>query len=109
MANATPLLAHNVYFTLKDDSAADIAQLVQACKKYLSSHPGTVFFACGGLAKELHREVNVRDFDVGLHLVFQSQADHDRYQDTPLHHQFIEENRGNWKQVRVFDSLVERT
>jgi hypothetical protein len=102
------MLAHNVFFALKDNSPAAAQQLVAACKKYLTAHPGIVFFACGTLAKELNREVNDRDFDVGLHIVFQDQAAHDLYQDAPTHHQFIEENKANWKKVRVFDSVVER-
>ena len=77
-----------------------------ACKTHLTGHPGTVFFACGTLQKELDRPVNVRDFDVALHLVFESKAAHAAYQDAPRHHQFVEENRENWKQVRVFDSEV---
>src|SRR4051812_38328019 len=60
---AQPLLAHNVYFTLNDPSDAAKARLVAACKKYLTGHPGTVFFACGTLAPELRRPVNVLDFD----------------------------------------------
>jgi len=104
---AERLLVHNVYFALKDRSAAAQQQLIAACKKYLSRHPGTVYFACGTLAAELDREVNDRDFDIGLHVVFADQAAHDRYQDAPLHLQFIEENRANWAKVRVFDSSCE--
>jgi len=100
------MLAHNVYFSLKDSSPAARTKLIQACKKYLSSHPGTVFFACGTLAEELRRPVNDLEFDVGLHIVFQTKAAHDAYQEAPLHDQFIEENKDNWKMVRVFDSLV---
>ncbi len=100
------LLAHNVYFTLQDASEAAKTKLLQACKKYLSVHPGTVFFACGTLAKELDRPVNDRNFDVGLHIIFESQVAHDAYQVAPLHEQFIEENKANWKMVRVFDSIV---
>ena len=101
------MLAHNVYFTLHDNSAAAQAKMIQSCKKYLSNHPGTVFFACGSRALELQRPVNDRDFDVGLHLIFKTQADHDAYQEAPRHDQFIAENKDNWKTVRVFDSLVE--
>jgi hypothetical protein len=101
------MLAHNVFFTLHDASDAAQAKLVQACKTYLSNHPGTVFFACGGRALELQRPVNDRDFDVGLHIVFRTKADQDAYQLAPLHDQFIAENKDNWKTVRVFDSLVE--
>jgi len=83
------------------------AKLVAACKKYLTGHPGTVFFAVGTLAEALNREVNVRDFDVGLHLIFTDQAAHDQYQDAPKHHQFVEENRDTWAGVRVFDTVAE--
>src|SRR4051812_39802731 len=101
------MLAHNVYFALKDKSPTAKAQLVAACKKYLTGHPGTVFFAAGTLAEALNREVNVRDFDVALHLVFTDQAAHDRYQEAERHDQFIAENKKNWAGVRVFDSVVE--
>jgi stress responsive alpha/beta barrel protein len=102
------LLAHNVYFSLKDSSPDAKQKLVAACKKYLSKHEGIVFFAAGTRTKELDREVNDRDFDVALHIVFDSQADHDKYQDAPDHLKFIDENKDNWKKVRVFDSTVSR-
>jgi hypothetical protein len=100
------MLAHNVYFALTDNSPAQRQRLLDACRKYLSGHPGTVFFAVGTLAEELNRPVNDRDFDVALHIVFESQAAHDKYQDAPRHVQFIDENKDNWKKVRVFDSVV---
>lgn len=100
------MLAHNVYFALNDDSDAAKQALVAACKKYLVDHPGVVFFACGTLQDECQRPVNVRDFDVALHLVFDSVANHDAYQDAPRHHQFVDENKASWKNVRVFDSNV---
>jgi hypothetical protein len=105
---AQTLLAHNVYFSLNDHSEAAKEKLVAACKKYLSGHPGTVFFAAGILAKELERAVNDRDFDVSLHVIFSGKAAHDRYQKDARHLKFIEENTANWKKVRVFDSYVEK-
>jgi hypothetical protein len=101
-----PRLAHNVFFKLKDDSPAKVAELVAACKKYLNVQPGIVFFAAGTLCADLTRDVNVRDWDVGLHLVFVDKAAHDAYQDDATHNKFIDENRANWEAVRVFDSLV---
>jgi hypothetical protein len=106
MTHADGLLVHNVYFQLSDRSPEAKYQLVQACRKYLPGHRGIVFFACGVLAEALDREVNDRDFDVALHIVFQDQAAHDHYQDTPAHHQFIAENKANWNTVRVFDSVA---
>ncbi|MCI0460868.1 MAG: Dabb family protein [Gemmataceae bacterium] len=101
------MLAHMVYFSLKDNSADARAKLVAACKKYLSKHPGEVFFGVGTLTEDLKREVNDRDFDVALHLVFRDRAAHDAYQDAPRHKQFIDENKDTWKKVRVFDSDVQ--
>jgi hypothetical protein len=98
------MIGHMVYFTLNDPAAGKTKELVAACKKYLTGHPGEVFFAAGIRAIEFNRDVNVQDWDVALHIVFQTKADHDRYQDAPRHEQFIAENKANWKQVRVFDS-----
>jgi hypothetical protein len=100
------MLAHNVYFSLKDNSDSARQALIAACKRYLTSHPGVLFFACGTLEEGLARPVNDRDFDVALHVVFESKAAHDTYQDAPRHHQFVDENRDNWAKVRVFDSKV---
>ncbi len=102
-----PMLAHDVYFSLKDNSSQAKEKLIAACKKYLTDHPGTVSFAVGPLAEEMKRDVNDRDFDVALHLVFKSKAVHDRYAKSERHLKFIEENKDNWKRVRVFDSYVE--
>lgn len=101
------MLSHNVFFTLEDDSPAAIDRLVQACQKYLKVHPGVVFFAVGTVGNEFSRPVNDRMFDVALHVVFRDKDAHDVYQTVPDHLKFIEENRPNWKQVRVFDSWVE--
>jgi hypothetical protein len=103
------MLSHDVYFTLKHDSEEARATLVAACQKYLSGHPGTVWFAAGMIAEELRREVNDLDFDVALHIVFKDKASHDKYQDSPKHHKFIEEFSESWETVRVFDSWCDAT
>ena len=99
-------LAHMVYFTLKDRAPANVDALAAACRKYLSGHPGTVYFGVGTVVPDLDRPVNVRDFDVALHVVFDSRAAHDAYQTAPRHLQFIEENKPTWAQVRVFDANI---
>jgi hypothetical protein len=106
-ARAEAALAHDVFFALKDNSKETRAKLVAACKKYLTGHEGAVYFAVGTVAPEFAREVNDRDFDVALHVYFKDKAAHDKYQVAPRHNQFIEEEQGNWKKVRVFDSWVE--
>lgn len=104
--SAMEMLAHNVYFRLKDDSDESIDALVASCKKYLRDHPGVVFFAAGKLEADLDREVNVRDWHVALHVVFDSREAHDVYQTAPDHLTFIESNKDGWAEVRVFDSRV---
>ena len=101
------MLAHNVFFSLNEASEPAKQKLIEACKKYLTPHEGIMFFACGTLASDLNRPVNDRDFDVALHIAFRTREDHDRYQDAPLHHRFVDENRENWRRVRVFDSVIE--
>ena len=99
-----PQLSHGVYFTLKDRSPAAAARLVASCRQHLTGHPGTVFFSVGTCAPEYDRQVNDRDFDVALTIVFESHAAHDAYQTAPRHEQFIAENATDWAKVRVFDA-----
>jgi hypothetical protein len=102
--NPGPLVGHMVYFKLKDGTPENRAKLVEACKKYLGEHDGVVFFSAGVIGDDFKREVNDRDWDVALHLVFANKAAHDKYQDHPDHQAFIKENKETWATVRVFDS-----
>jgi hypothetical protein len=100
-------LSHAVYFSLKDNSPQAKQTLIAACKKYLTNHPDAVWFAVGPLAEEMKRDVNDRDFDVALHLVFKNKAAHDQYAKSARHLKFVEETQDTWKKVRVFDSYVD--
>jgi len=101
------MLSHDVYFTLKDNSSKAKNELVLGCKKFLSKHPGTVWFAAGTRVEEHQREVNDRQFDVALHIVFKDKASHDKYEGAAEHHKFIDQFKANWKAVRVFDSWLD--
>jgi|SRR5690606_29209775 hypothetical protein len=98
------MLGHMVYFTLKEQTPEARKTFVDACNRYLSDHPGIVHFSVGTLAEQYQREVNDQNFDVALHLVFESAAAHDEYQSSPRHVQFIAENKDRWAKVRVFDA-----
>lgn len=102
------LLAHSVFFTLKDKSPEAKKRLIASCKKYLTDHPGTVYFAAGSRAEDLEWPASDVHFDVALHLVFASRQAHDEYQDSPRHQQFLEENEPHWAEIRVFDAYVEQ-
>ena len=101
------MLTHDVYFSLKDKSPEARDKLIAGCKKYLTGHPGTVWFSAGTLAAEFDREVNDREFDVALHIVFKDKAAHDVYQQAERHQKFIAEFQAMWARVRVFDAYVD--
>ena len=93
-----------VHFKLKDNTAENRKKLVDACEKYLADHDGVVFFSAGVISDNFKHDVNDRDWDVALHLVFTDKAAHDKHQAHKEHLKFIEENKANWAKVRVFDS-----
>jgi hypothetical protein len=99
-------LAHIVFFSLAEPNDENRAKLVEGCKKYLDKHDGVVYFGVGVNAPEYNREVNDRDYDVALHLVFETGKHQDAYQTHPRHVKFVEECQGLWKKVRVFDSRL---
>lgn len=105
-AKTEPQLGHMVFFTLKDRTAENRTKLVDLCNKYLSGHEGTVYYSAGSLAEDLAREVNDKEFDVALHLVFKDKASYDVYATAPRHLEFIDKGKAMWAKVRVFDSYV---
>jgi len=74
--------------------------------KYLDGHEGIVYFSAGTIVKENMRNVNVQDRDANLHVVFKNKVFHDACQNADSHREFIEEDKHNWKTVRVFDSFI---
>jgi stress responsive alpha/beta barrel protein len=100
------MLAHIVYFSLHDNSPKAVQKLLDSCNKHLSKHPGEVFYGTGTRTPDLCREVNDAEFEVALHVIFASRADHDVYQVSERHLAFIAENQANFKSVRVFDTDI---
>jgi hypothetical protein len=106
-AKAEPWLAHDVYFDLTDDSAESHDAFVQSCWDKLAKIDGVRFFACGKRDVSLDRPVNDQEYDISLHVVFESRAAHDAYQTHPDHLALVDMHKTNWSGVRVFDSLVQ--
>jgi len=105
-AETDTVLTHDVFFILADDAPQTQEKLIAACHKYLTGHPGTIWFSAGPRAKEMEGEVNDRDFDVALHLVFQNKAALEAYAKSERHDKFLEEAKSLWSKVRVFDSYA---
>jgi hypothetical protein len=103
------LFTHGVYFKLKNNSPEATKAFVASCKKYLSKHPGTVFYAAGTRDNEgKHSEVLAKDFDVALVIIFENKEAEEKYQVSNDHKQFIKENVANMDKVRVYDANVEQ-
>jgi hypothetical protein len=99
------MIVHDVYFTLLDPTPENREALVREGVTWLKGHRGMVAFSAGVRAGEMQRDVNVLDWDVSMHSVFEDKASHDAYQDDSSRHaQFVARNKASWKQVRVFDS-----
>ena len=107
MSAAAPV-AHIVFFDLVDDSDEARQNLIASAKNFLSGHDGTLYFSVGIIGEGFDRPVNDHDFSVALHVVFENKAAHDVYQTHERHVAYIEENKANWKRVRVFDSFEQR-
>ena len=99
------MLAHNVYFTLHNNSPAAVQAMIEDCHRYLAPLPGIVFYAAG-TCSDVDRSSSDADYDVALHVVFQDRAALDAYMTAPKHVEFIEKHQANWKDVRAFDSCV---
>jgi hypothetical protein len=96
------MIAHNVYFNLKDNSAAAVKAMVEDCHRCLASLPGIVFYAAGTPTDKED------EFDVALHVVFKDRAALEAYMDAPRHVELIGKHHSNWKNVRAFDSCVDQ-
>ncbi len=104
--SAEPWFAHDVYFDLNDDSPEARKALVKSCWDQLSKLDGVRFFACGQRDESLTSPVNDQDYDVSLHVIFESRSAQDAYQVHPKHLAFVTLHLDSWKGVRVFDSFV---
>jgi len=105
-AEANRALAHLVFFTLKEPSPERREALIASCQKYLTDHPGALHFSVGPRVEAYDRPINDTDFDVALVMLFASEADQERYQESDRHRQFLDDQLPHCSQVRVFDSYA---
>jgi Stress responsive A/B Barrel Domain len=102
-----PAIGHMVFFELKDKSADSKKKLVDACYKLLKNHEGVLYFSAGPRAADIKEGVSAADWDVALHIVFKDKKSLDKYIPHPDHKKFVEDNRADWKGVKVYDSHLD--
>ena len=98
------MLVHTVYFYLKpevseEETAAFIKRVegLGAIETIDSIYIGTP-------AATPVRPVVKNDYSVALTVIFKTMADHDVYQDHPVHTDFIENNKDLWANVVIYDA-----
>lgn len=104
-AKGERMIAHMVFFTLKEATPENRSELIDAAKKYLGGHPGEIYFSVGEMV-DLKEKVSVTDFDVALHIVFENRDAHDKYLKSDRHKEFSAVAHKLDKSVRVFDSAL---
>jgi len=100
-------LFHSVFFQLKDSSESATEAFINDCRTYLKDQPGILSFHTGRIVEEHQRDVNMRDFHVSLHIIFESRQHHDDYQSSEKHNIFVGRNKNNWGTVRVYDAYIQ--
>ena len=101
-----PQIGHMVYFALKEPTKENQDFFIAAGKKYLKDIEGIVYFSVGTRGEAFARDVNDKDWQVALHIVFKDKACHDKYSDHPRHKEFIADCLGKVAKVRVFDAEI---
>lgn len=99
-------MAHNFFFQLADTSEALRDLFIDLCVKYLSGHPGQIYFSVGTRVLQIDRDVSGTNFEVSINIIFR---DFDAYQDynkDPKHEKFIELAAGMSPTRIVYDSFL---
>lgn len=96
---------HNLYFSLKDKSEENIQKFTKICVEYLAPHPGIQQFTTGGLT-DIKRDVSVRNFEVGVSIIYESKEAYDEYLKSKLHDGFFTATAGMIDNTYIFDSYL---
>lgn len=97
------MLQHNVYFYLKSGlSEAQRSAFLDSLKSLLTIDDMVEGFV-GRPGKTAPRPVVDDRYDFALSTVFKDVAQHDVYQDHPVHQKFVQSCKQYWDAVKVFD------
>jgi len=96
---------HTVFFWFRENPDKDIMESFEKGLEKLGTVPviGSYYY---GRAAGTSRDVVDNSYDYAWIVHFSSAADHDIYQEHPIHLEFISRFGDLWKEVRVFDTLV---
>jgi Stress responsive A/B Barrel Domain len=97
------MFSHIVIFWTDPANPNAINDLIAGANKYLKPIPLIKTFHVGRMAASHRTDVVDQSYQVALNLTFANKADQDAYQVHPLHLDFVEKCKANWKKVVVYD------
>lgn len=98
------MLVHSVYFHLRPETSPEqLAAFVKGVETLKAIKCVEAVYV-GRPAAVALRPVIARDYTVGLTVLCRDIASHDAYQVDPLHKAFLENFRGYWDKVVVYDT-----
>ncbi len=98
------MLIHTVFFWLTPEAREEHREDFEGALRELLRIDRIQAGFMGTPAGTERRPVTDHSFDFSIHLHFESQEDHDVYQDDVEHHRFVERCRAWWEKVVVYDS-----
>jgi hypothetical protein len=99
-------MAHNFFFQLADESKELRDRFIALCVKYLSGHPGQIYFSVGNRVLDIDRDVSGTNFDVSVNIIFENFDAYTKYSASPKHETFIAEAAGMSPTRVVYDSFL---
>ena len=103
LAYETLMFSHIVIFWTDPGNPNAIDDLVAGANQYLKPIPLLQSFHVGRMATSHRADVVDQSYQVALNLIFATKADQDAYQVHPMHLDFVEKCKANWKKVVVYD------
>jgi hypothetical protein len=96
---------HVVYFWLNEpENPVQKKLFLNNLKEFIGSMDN-ILDSYIGVPADTNRDVVDNTYQYSLNLGFENKAQHDIYQDHPLHKLFIEKSVHLWKKVLVYDSV----
>ncbi len=98
------MLVHNVLFWLKEGLTETDRAAFREGLETLVNIDTAQDVLIGTPAETAARPVVDKSFDFMLTVIFDSPADHDAYQDHPLHTAFVKNHSSQWNRIMVYDA-----
>jgi hypothetical protein len=97
------MLIHSVYFWFKPDADPSVVAAFEAGLARLTSIPDISSAYFGRPEATPPRPVIDDTYSWALVEIFSDLAAHDRYQEHPLHQEFLAQFSASWQRVQVYD------